>query len=81
MTLQDLFASIDIEAHTKKAVAEKDYKAGEADCKAGVFDKWYRYNRKDDGLAYNFGWLNANRTIQNDKVSFIQYDIYNFEQK
>ena len=80
MTLQDLFASIDIEAQNKKAVAEKDYKAGEADCEAGYYDKWYRYNRNDDGLAYDFGWMHANRTVKNENVSFIEYDIYNFEQ-
>ena len=79
MTLQDLFASIDIEAQNKKAVAEKDYKAGEADCKAGVYDKWYRYNHKDDGLAYDLGWMNANRTIQNEKVIFVECNIFNLE--
>lgn len=80
MTLQDLFASIDIEAQTKKAVAEKDYHAGESDCNAGYYDKWYRYNRKDEGFAYISGWMHANRTVKNEKVTFVEYDIYNFEQ-
>lgn len=77
MTLQDLLASIDIEALNKKAVAEMDYTAGEADCKAGIYDEWYRFKRTDDGLAYNLGWMHANRTVKNvkSKVSFIDYDI------
>lgn len=81
MTLQDLLASIDIEALNKKAVAEQDYTAGEADCKSGYYDKWYRCNRKDDGLAYNLGWMYANRTVNNEHVSFIEHDIYHFELK
>jgi len=30
-----------------------DFKAGQKAKKAGYYDKWYRYNRKDDGAAYD----------------------------
>ena len=33
-----------------------DFQAGIADAKAGIYDKWYRYNRKDDGAWYDRGW-------------------------
>ena len=26
---------------------------------AGVYDKWYRWNRDDDGAAYDYGWKQA----------------------
>lgn len=79
MTLKNLLDSLALEYQNKQAVAERDYLAGEADCKDGLYDKWYRYNRDDDGQAYNFGWMNANRTVKNDNVSFVEYDIYNLE--
>lgn len=34
----------------------KDYEAGKQDHKAGYYDKWYRWNRKDDGEAYDLGF-------------------------
>ena len=33
----------------------KDEKAGYRDRMAGYYDKWYRYNRSDDGAAYDRG--------------------------
>jgi hypothetical protein len=33
----------------------KDYKQGKKDRMCGYYDKWYRYNRKDDGAAYDDG--------------------------
>ena len=32
-----------------------DIEAGQRDGKTGVYDKWYRYNRADDGEAYDIG--------------------------
>lgn len=34
----------------------KDYLAGQRDKKAGVYDKWYRYNHSDNGHAYDCGF-------------------------
>lgn len=59
------------DAERKCEVAERDYKAGANDCKNGVYDKWYRYNRTDDGAAYDAGWVNENKVVQNEKVTFI----------
>ena len=32
-----------------------DFIAGQKDRKSGYYDKWYRYNREDDGAAYDSG--------------------------
>lgn len=42
------------------------------DCSAGYYDKWYRYNHKDGGAAYNAAWIEANKVYQNDNVQFIE---------
>ena len=60
-------------ANAKIEQAERDYNHGANDCKLGVFDKWYRYNRDDDGRAYETGWVAQNKTTQNDTVIFL-YD-------
>lgn len=39
--------------------AKKDEEAGYRDRKAGYYDKWYRYNRSDDGAAYDRGCVRA----------------------
>ena len=36
-----------------------DVKAGYNDAKAGVYDKWFRYHRQDDGAAYAAGQMAA----------------------
>lgn len=38
-----------------KATAEADYKAGYNDRNNHCYDKWYRYNRWDEGKAYDEG--------------------------
>ena len=35
--------------------AEKDIKQGYRDRMAGYYDKWFRYNRADEGAAYDRG--------------------------
>lgn len=50
----------------------KDYSQGVADCKLGIYDKWYRYNHPLDGYAYNQGWCAQNAITQNDSVRFIE---------
>lgn len=37
------------------------YEAGQRDAKAGIYDKWYRYNAQDGGLEYDKGWQSAKR--------------------
>lgn len=32
---------------------------GYRDAISGIYDKWYRYHRTDDGEAYNEGWDQA----------------------
>jgi len=36
-----------------------DYNAGKRDRKAGYYDKWYRWNRSDNGYAYDEGTKDA----------------------
>lgn len=43
----------------KVATAKKDEAAGYRDRKAGYYDKWYRYNRADNGAAYDRGCVRA----------------------
>jgi hypothetical protein len=42
----------------------RDYQQGKKERMAGYYDKWYRYNRKDDGAAYDDG---VRAATQNDK--------------
>lgn len=35
---------------------QRDMECGKGDAKAGIYDKWYRENRADAGLAYDAGW-------------------------
>lgn len=51
--------------------AKHDYQEGMNDCKAGIYDKWFRYNHRDSGRAYDLGWMEQNKTTQNETVSFI----------
>lgn len=37
----------------------KDEAKGYKDRIAGYYDKWYRYNRSDDGAAYDAGCVKA----------------------
>ena len=49
-----------------------DFKAGQREKKAGYYDKWYRYNRKDDGAAYDDGFKSVDCT-KKDGVQIIEY--------
>ena len=33
--------------------------------------QWYRYNAANDGMAYDLGWTEQNKTTQNGVVRFI----------
>lgn len=39
-----------------------DFKSGVTDKKAGVYDKWYRWNRSDNGTAYDNGFNSVSFT-------------------
>lgn len=43
----------------REETARKDEKAGYNDRRVGVYDKWYRYNRSDNGAAYDRGQQRA----------------------
>ena len=38
-----------------KKMETADFKAGYRDRMAGFYDKWYRYNHKDNGAEYDRG--------------------------
>lgn len=71
-TFEELKNSIIEEAKAKIKQAEHDFRQGENDCKNFVYDKWFRYHRKDDGRAYDLGWMNQNKTTQCETVQFIR---------
>lgn len=48
-----------------------DFNMGAQDCKAGIYDKWYRYHHDDCGAAYDAGWQYKNEEVKNDKVIFL----------
>lgn len=52
-------------------MATSDFQKGINDCKAGIYDKFYRYNRNDDGYLYDKGWQFQNLETQNESVVFI----------
>lgn len=52
-------------------VARRDYHEGAEDCKNGIYDKWYRYNHEDCGIAYDLGWTTQNQITQNETVTFL----------
>jgi hypothetical protein len=42
-----------------KTTQQTDEMKGKKDRLAGFYDKWYRYNRNDDGAAYDAGVVEA----------------------
>lgn len=75
MKLNELKARILNDAKERCRTAEKDYYQGCYDCRKGIYDKWYRYNRHDDGQAYDAGWTHENINVQNEIVKFIEINI------
>lgn len=51
--------------------AFRDQEYARMDCIAGVYDKFYRYNRADDGQAYDKAWRAQNKITQNETVTFL----------
>jgi hypothetical protein len=51
--------------------AANHYEKNRMDCIAGVYDKFYRYNRTDEGQAYDKAWQAQNQITQNETVKFL----------
>ena len=51
--------------------ALRDQEHARMDCIAGVYDKFYRYNRTDDGETYDKAWQAQNQITQNETVKFL----------
>ena len=51
-----------------KARFNADVKAWQNDAKAGIYDKWYRHHRDDDGAAYDAGWISARNENENIQI-------------
>lgn len=52
-----------------KALRDREY--ARMDCIAGVYDRFYRYNRTDDGEAYDKAWQAQSRITRNETVRFL----------
>lgn len=48
----------------RNAMRARDYEAGQRDRRFGIYDKWYRYNHRDEGKAYDEGWRSSS---ENDR--------------
>lgn len=70
-TLDELKKEIMDKAHAEIQIIEHDYNKGMSDCARGIYDKWFRYNRMDDGFAYDEGWVIQNRVTENETVQFV----------
>ena len=75
MKLNEIKTKILNDAKERCRTAEKDYYQGCDDCRKGIYDKWYRYNRCDEGQAYDAGWMYENIKVQNEIVIFIEMKI------
>lgn len=69
--LEKYLEQIQSDAEMRKAIAKADYLIAKRDCKNSIYDKWYRYNRKDDGYAYDLGWMEQNKETQVEIIQFI----------
>ncbi|MCI5757103.1 MAG: hypothetical protein MR037_02600 [Bacteroidales bacterium] len=71
ITIQDYIKQIHEEAKSREGAAMRHYEAGKRDCQAGIYDKWYRYNTANDGMAYDLGWTEQNKETKNGVVRFL----------
>lgn len=55
----------------KDATAMKDEATGYRDRMAGYYDKWYRYNRNDNGAAYDRGAERAAKEMKCPNIMHI----------
>ena len=54
--------------------ALRDQEYARMDCIGGIYDKFYRYNRTDDGQAYDKAWRAQNQITRNETVTFLYTD-------
>ncbi len=54
---------LDAEIEGMRRRFDLDAAAGERDAKAGIYDKWYRHHRRDNGAAYDAGWQAAKLSV------------------
>lgn len=73
--IEEIKAGIMENARLRCEIAQKHYDWGMRDCEAGVYDKWYRYNAEDGGIAYEAGWTEKNKEVQNESVKFIEISL------
>lgn len=71
-TINDYIKEIRKSMERRIEAERHNYERGKSDCKAGYYDKWYRYNTPQDGRAYDLGWTEQNAETQNEKVQFIE---------
>lgn len=71
VTINDYIKEIRKSAERRIEAERHNYERGKSDCKAGYYDKWYRYNTAQDGRAYDLGWTEQNAETQNETVQFI----------
>ena len=50
---------------------KSDYEFGYRSGKAGYYDKWYRYNRKDDGAQYDRGFDEGRKVSKKENYIII----------
>ena len=70
-TLEQHIDQLNQQHENRILFVKHDYEKGMNDCKLGVYDKWYRYHRSDDGQAYDLGWMAMNKEVQNESVKFL----------
>ena len=73
-TLEELKKQAVEEAKARISNIEHDYRQAIEDCRNGIYDKWFRYHRNDDGSAYDSGWMQQNHITKNESVLFIGAD-------
>jgi hypothetical protein len=56
MQTQDSKKTKDINPPSESERIKNDFESGRKDHNAGYYDKWYRWNRKDNGRAYDDGF-------------------------
>lgn len=71
MKLEELVKEVEAQQKETMKQLRHDYVKGMEDCKSGIYDKWFRYNRNDDGWSYDMGWMAQNEKTKNDSVRFI----------
>lgn len=73
MTIEKFLSSV--RGKSAKELALVDIRMAQDDCKLGLYNKYFRYKRKDKGSAYDIGWTIANTKYHNIHVIFLNEDM------